>query len=380
MNMDFTETTMLDADVRMRETKDGYLVCSPRIARTGIQIYRGSEVGRPDLTEVRVYRPESEVMHKDAVASLAFKPVTIEHPDQPITAKNWKDLAVGQLSDEALRDGEFIRTPMILMDADAINIVRSGKRELSVGYTALLKWGDGETDKGEKYNAIQTAIRANHVAITHTARGGDKLRMGDTNSKEKVMRKILVDGIPVEMEDRDAHLIERRLSALEQAVTDAKTTAQAEVATAKTELANATAVAATKDAEIATLKQQLVDSKITPQKLQEMARARAGLEQRAKSLLDSVQLDGRGDEEVRRQVVFAKLGDTAKDWTDDMVTASFNTLAVSRDSGSGLQHVVQVIKGNDTFTGSVDPVAAAYKEYDDVLFNRWKTAGQRVPA
>ena len=268
-----------------------------------------------------------------------------------------------------------MRTPMIVMDADAIGEVRGGRRQLSVGYTALLKWGDGETDKGEKYHAIQTAIRANHVAITRTARGGDKLRMGDT--REKTMKKILVDGIPVEMEDRDAHLIERRLAVLEQAVTDAKTTAQAEVATLKTEAANTTAVLATKDAEIATLKQQITNSKITPQKLQEMARARAGLEQRAKALLDSVQLEGKGDEEIRRQVVNAKLGDTAKDWTDDMVAASFNTLAVSRDS-NGLQHVVQVIKQNDNFTGGADPVAAAYKEYDDVLFNRWKTAGNRV--
>ena len=57
-SMSFTETTMLDAHAEMRETKDGYLVCSPRISRTGVQIYKGFEVGRPDLDEVRIYRPE----------------------------------------------------------------------------------------------------------------------------------------------------------------------------------------------------------------------------------------------------------------------------------------------------------------------------------
>jgi Uncharacterized protein conserved in bacteria (DUF2213) len=34
-----------DKDAKVRFTKDGYLVATPRIARTGIQLYRGSECG-----------------------------------------------------------------------------------------------------------------------------------------------------------------------------------------------------------------------------------------------------------------------------------------------------------------------------------------------
>ena len=123
--MDFIDTYSLDtATVQLRETADGYVVCQPRIARTGIQLYAGAEVGRPDLDQVRVYRPENEVMHKDSLKSLAGKPVTIEHPAEPVTAKNWKDLAVGHMGDEVLRDGEFVRVPLILMDAGAIDITR----------------------------------------------------------------------------------------------------------------------------------------------------------------------------------------------------------------------------------------------------------------
>ena len=44
-----------------RRTSDGYLVAMGKAARTGIQIYSGSEVGRPDLAQVRVYRPADEV-------------------------------------------------------------------------------------------------------------------------------------------------------------------------------------------------------------------------------------------------------------------------------------------------------------------------------
>jgi len=45
----------------VRRTRDGYLVADARVARAGIQIYAGREVGRPDLDEVRVWRPEDEV-------------------------------------------------------------------------------------------------------------------------------------------------------------------------------------------------------------------------------------------------------------------------------------------------------------------------------
>ena len=379
----FTDTYALDS-VKMRETADGYLVCQPRIARTGIQLYTGAEVGRPDLEQVRVYRPEAEVMHKDSLKSLAGRPVTIEHPDEPVNSKNWKDLAVGSLGDEVLRDGEFIRVPMILMDASAIEYARSEKRELSVGYTAILQWADGKTPAGEDYDCMQTAIRANHVAITHTARGGDKLRMGDSKEKkEMTTRKIMIDGISVEMEERDTQVVERRISALEAelataktALATAQTTAQNDVATARTETANATAAGQTKDAEIATLKQQLADAKTTPEKLDKLVTDRVATVQRAKALLDSVVIDGKSDADIRRQIVNAKLGDVAKEWTDDMVTASFNTLTTATDSGNGLNAVVNILRNNDT--GGTDPRSKAYTEYETELSNRWKTAGHRV--
>ena len=387
-NMAFEETSMLDASTDLRETQDGYLIARPRIARTGIQIYRGAEVGRPDMAEVRVYRPESEVMSKNSMRSLAHKPVTIEHPDEPITARTWKDLAVGQLGEDIVRDGEFIRVPMMVMDANAIDIVRSGKKQLSVGYTAVLQWGDGKTPDGESYNAIQTAIRANHVAITHTARGGDKLRMGDHRKKEKAMRTILVDGISLEMEDRDAQVVERRMATLQKDVADAqtalataKTQAQTDLATAQTATVNANATVATKDAEIATLKAQLVDAKLTPAKLDEMVSERVKTVQKSKALIgDALVTDGKTDADMRKQVVLAKLGDTAKDWNEDMIRASFNTLAVTTADGghTGLPHIVNVIKHNDNF-GGVNTVEAAYAEYDKALTERWKTAGVRSP-
>jgi len=57
-------------DAKPRVTADGYMVAMPKAARIGMQDYMGSELGRPDLKVVRVYRPEEEVFNKDSWAAL----------------------------------------------------------------------------------------------------------------------------------------------------------------------------------------------------------------------------------------------------------------------------------------------------------------------
>jgi hypothetical protein len=83
-----------------RRTGDGYLVADARIARTGIQAYLGSEVGKPDMSMVKVYRPGAEVFAEDTLKSAAHRPVTNNHPLEMVTSDNWKKYAVGQTGDE----------------------------------------------------------------------------------------------------------------------------------------------------------------------------------------------------------------------------------------------------------------------------------------
>jgi uncharacterized protein len=378
------KATLTDKATKLRQTSDGYMVCMPRIARTGIQEYRGIEMGRPDLDVVRVYRPEAEVFANDSLRSLSSKPITVEHPDVPVTSKNWRDFAVGHIGEDVMRDGDFIRVPLILMDASAVDEVKGGRAELSVGYSAMIEWADGVTPSGEKYNAKQTSIRANHVAITHTARGGPKLRMGDNDRRDKMAtRTITVDSIQVTLEDKDAQIVERALSKFATDMATAQNaivTAQTDAANAATALATVKTESANKDAEIVTLKKQLGDAKITPDALDQMVTDRVATIERAKAIVgDTLVVQGKTIADMRKQVVLAKLGDVAKDWNDDMITASFNTLTVVPDSSNGtggLNHVIGVIQNNDT--SGVNNVAKAYNQYDSDLSNRWKTAGARV--
>ncbi len=149
----------------VRRTSDGYLAAFARVARTGIQTYKGSELGRPDLERVRVYRPPDEVFNADAMRSFAHRPVTLKHPSVPVTQKNWKKYSGGMTGDEVVRDGEYVRVPMVMMDQALIDAYeKDGVKELSMGYSTDIKWVTGVTDSGEAYDAVQTAIRGNHLA------------------------------------------------------------------------------------------------------------------------------------------------------------------------------------------------------------------------
>lgn len=179
-----TEIIVMDkADVITRA--DGSIMANPRVGRIGIQLYQGKELGRNDMEVVRVFRPEDQVMAKQAMSSVTHRPVTNDHPPEPVTADNWKKYAVGHTGDTVARDGDYIRVPMMLSDGGAIKDFTDGKKELSLGYTSQLEWREGMTPQGEKYDAVQSGIRVNHLALVDAARGGPKLAIGDSLSIEQ---------------------------------------------------------------------------------------------------------------------------------------------------------------------------------------------------
>jgi len=159
----------------VKTTSEGYVTALARAVRTGIQDYRASELGLMGNHIVKVYRPETEVFHKDSLQSFSHAPVTINHPQELVNSENWKDLAVGEVGEEVLRDGEFLAVSLMLKDQAAIDAVKAGKRELSAGYTADME----EAKPGLGYDFIQRNIRINHLALVDNARAGTKARIGD---------------------------------------------------------------------------------------------------------------------------------------------------------------------------------------------------------
>lgn len=392
-------------EANIRKTGDGYLVASPRVARTGIQLYRGSEVGMPQMDVVRVYRPPDEVFHKDSMHTFAYKPVTNDHPAKPVTADNWRDFSVGLVGGEVARDGEFIRVPMTVMDGRAVKDVEDGKSELSVGYTTELKWEKGITpDTREAYDAIQTSIRVNHIAIVDAARGGQKLKIGDSPAPDHsssdagaghegedqmtdTLKKtiISVDGISCEMSDTSAQIVQKtlkdlsdKLNASTAQVTSltadaAKVKADHDAAIAKLMAEHKTALDAS-TAKVAALEQQVKDATVTPQKLEQMVKDRAEMIGKAKAVIgDALVIDGKTDAEIRKQVVSHKMGDAAKDWTDDQVKIGFDTLTASvKVDASAVTDTANAFAGHRPGFNTNDGKAKMYAEADKKLSERWK--------
>lgn len=304
----FTDKITLDGT---RRTGDGYLAANARVARTGIQIYAGREVGKPTMDMVRVYRPEAEVFATDALRSFAHRPVTNDHPPEAVGARNWKQHSVGMTGDEIARDGTFVRVPMVVMDQAAIDDVEAGKRELSMGYSCQLDWTAGTTPEGEAYDAIQTNIRGNHLAIVAAGRAGPQCRIGDswaaitTEQKDAPMslKTVTVDGIPVEVTDQGATVITTLLGR----IADSNTAKDKLVTDHATALAAKDAELAKKDAEIDALKGKVLDDAA----LDARVRARGDLVAKAKAIAPGVVTDGKSDAEIRHAVVAAKVGDAA---------------------------------------------------------------------
>jgi hypothetical protein len=176
-----------------RRTADGYLAAGAHVARTGIQVYAGHELGRSDLTQVRVYRPEDEVFDRASLATLANKPITVDHPPEGVSAANWRKYAAGHLGGEILRDGDRIAVSLLLTDAGAISALEGGKQELSAGYDCAVDWTAGRTPAGEAYDAVQRRIRFNHVALVERGRAGSSVRIGDSAQPNQRTLSMMTD-------------------------------------------------------------------------------------------------------------------------------------------------------------------------------------------
>lgn len=368
----------------VKRRDDGYLVANARVARTGVQLYAGKEVGRPDMAVVRVYRPGEEVFSKDTMASFAHRPVTVDHPKERVDSDNWRKYAVGQTADEIVGESRYLRVPLMVADAAAIKTIEEGKRELSAGYDCELDWTSGRTADGEDYDAVQRTIRANHVAIVDRGRAGPDCRIGDYAAEiwgvspqvrersepmvDSKLRTITVDGLSVETTDQGAQAIEK----LQKQLADQKAASDKALAEKDTAIAEAKKQNDEADGKIKALEKQVSDAAVTPEKLAAMVKDRAALVEVAKRHLGDAKLDDKTDAEIRKAVVAKSLGDeTVAAMSDDALRGAFAALSKQSAAPAGGASVDPLRAGlSDGLQG--DAGAGAW---GDALFDR---AGVKV--
>ena len=350
-----------------RITNGGYLVANVRCARIGIQDYAGAEVGST-LDRVRVYRPEAEVFSQASLATFVGKPATDNHPPEPVTAENWKQYSVGSIGEEVLRDGDFIRVPLTLMDADIVAKVQDGKREISMGYDMQLDFTAGVTPDGEAYDAVMTDLRMNHLAIVDKGRAGPMARVGDNwgaspiindGNKTMTLKTIVVDGLSVETTDAGEKAI-LKLQGEKTALADqAKTEKEAHDAT----LAGKDTELAGKDAEIKTLKESQLDDAALDARVAQ----RAEVVTKASAIAKDADFKGKSDLEIKTIAVDAANGEGfSKDKSAAYVEAAFD-LAKAPEGGDSFRETL--------IDREMQPPAAAdngQTAYEKRLNDSWK--------
>lgn len=176
----------------IRETPEGYLLClSVPIARTGEQIYGEGEtpLKTDDEGKVVVMREASEVFSPITMASFEGKSVTIKHPRDFVGPDNWSYLSKGIVQNvrrgkEEDEDGEdVLLADLLITEAFAIQLVKSGLREVSCGYEAEYE----QTGKGK---GRQTKIVGNHLALVEEGRAGQSYAINDHKRKVTMFDKL----------------------------------------------------------------------------------------------------------------------------------------------------------------------------------------------
>ncbi len=164
-------------------SEEGYLIVPSNLARTGVQEYRAFELGLDadgidPMKVIRLHRPAEEVFNPASMASFENKPVTLGHPDKPVTSDNWAELAKGDVRD-VRRAGDLMTGKITVKSRSAIDAIEAGTVELSNGYTFKIDMTPGTAPDGQAYDGIQRNIRGNHVALVESARCGSVCRLGD---------------------------------------------------------------------------------------------------------------------------------------------------------------------------------------------------------
>ena len=327
----------------LTRTADGYLVGPARIARAGnVQQYLGRELGLSgDAAEQSfgVYRDPDVVFNKQSMLTLAGRPVTINHPDEPVTAENHKVLSVGHIGGSVARDGEHIVAQMVITDADAVELAENGHRWLSAGYLVDTIASEGTAPDGTPYQYKQCGkVSFNHVALLTDERpragntrfgdclkhsgqnygGTDRAQMwgasptshqnGGSVMTDKT-QTFVRDGLSVDMPSSALQLVQKLFADADKKHEDMKARYDA----LKKDIAE-------KQGKLDALQVDMENLKAnapTDEDLDKRANERAQIKQDAKAVLgDGFSLDGLSNEDIKKAVVDKMLGDQAKSILD----------------------------------------------------------------
>ena len=344
----------IDVDLSRRvQHPDGFIVAPANLARAGVQLYRAFELDVPGdpMREIAIFRPPEEVFAADSLATYNGIPITNGHIGR-VDPKNWRKMADGMVMSPR-RAGHYVRGDVGLASQEVLDAVASGKKQFSATYDAILEWTPGTHD-GEPYEAIQRKIRVNSVALVKAARCGAACSMTDSNPDGDLKmgtRKVLLDGIPLDLDDVAAAAVEKvqgQLTAAQNTIAQhtAALAAVVKFGDASLPVSNPAAIQAVLDDQTRRINDMAKDV-MTPAQRDAMVADWVKTMDDAKRLAPKVTTDGKTCATIRREVVDSLYtgrkalmdavlgGKPVKDADDTVIRTAFAVLASSApDSGT----------------------------------------------
>jgi len=360
------------------KTKEGFIKTDACVTRTGIFIYHNE-----DGSVRRELRDHREVFNTDSLASMKMIPLTNDHPQTEtklLSPENAKQFQVGFTGENVRADGENVRIPVSLIDATAIQAYENGKRGLSLGYECDLEIEPGEYE-GIRFDAKQTNIRYNHLALVTSPRAGENARLDSadidnndyvqplTSKKEPQMPKVRIDGIEYDAAQEVVNFL-------------TKETARADASDAlvKTEKSEHDKTRADRDSQKARADALEAEKAKTPALVATAVAARINLERKATTVLDAKDcegLDKLADVDIEKKIVLAVFPEAKLDGvSDDYLNARVDSAIdmkdkIKRDGAMADQRDKSAPHADGTGTNE-QGVEAAEKRYQSGVKESWK--------
>lgn len=161
-----------------REMPDGRMLFDVHMTRAGI-----FEYPQKDGKIRRELRPRKEVFSKESMDSYAIMPATQHHPPKMVSGERTddtvaaRDYMVGATGETVMRDEDHLRGTVMINDKPTIALMKRYP-EVSCGYKCDVLEQSGVDPEFGAYDAIQTNIRGNHLAVAvPVARAGNTARV-----------------------------------------------------------------------------------------------------------------------------------------------------------------------------------------------------------
>ena len=167
---------------KLADDYNGFVTVEKRpISKVGVFDYLGSSIGADDPNKIyRVYRPAEELSNQDTIDSFKLVPLIDDHEMLGTDGTPAEDKGVqGTTGEDIYFDNDTLFGNLKVYSDALKTLIDGGKKDLSLGYRCEYDFKEGVFN-GEKYDAIQTKLRGNHVALVDNGRMGKEVSVCDS--------------------------------------------------------------------------------------------------------------------------------------------------------------------------------------------------------